>query len=460
MNEPPTRILLVEDHAGDARLLRELLRETPSFRHDLAHVERLEQAQAHVAAEGTDVVLLDLSLPDAHGLETVTRMLAVAPYVPIIVLTGLDDETTAVQAVQAGAQDYLVKGRVDGGLLARSIRYARERKWLERERSQLLEREREARAAAESAVRARDEVLRVVSHDLGNSLSAVLVTTTVLLRSHGGGPEDRTWQRIDNIRVLAEQMQRLRQDLLDVAMIEAGRLSMERGPLAPRAVIERAFERYGPLAAEQSVALVCRVAEHPVGVLADEARLSQVLANLLSNALKFTPAGGEIVLGTEPLEGEVQFFVADTGSGIPQQDLPHLFDRFWTTKANNPHGAGLGLAIARGIVEAHGGRIRAESRPGAGSTFYFTVPYLASSFLLLRHPRPPPLIEAGTPRRASSHRRRACATCHRRTLVHKLRHESRDDTGRTGDLPGRGCAAGLAADPALARHAAGRGAGR
>src|SRR5690606_21201339 len=170
MAQSALRILLVEDNPGDARLLREHLREAGSLHFELTHVERLSEAREKVRTDEIDVVLLDLSLPDAHGLETVRSMLESAPEAPIIVLTGLDDDATAVQAVQAGAQDFLVKGHVDGPLLARAVRYAMERKRLDQERALLLESEREARATAEAAVRGRDEVLRVVAHDLGNSL--------------------------------------------------------------------------------------------------------------------------------------------------------------------------------------------------------------------------------------------------------------------------------------------------
>jgi signal transduction histidine kinase len=374
MSDSPLRILLVEDSPGDARLLRELLRDAPSLRFELTHVERLEEARAKVAAEGTDVVLLDLSLPDAHGMETVTRMLEAAPEVPIIVLTGLDDETTAVKAVQAGAQDYLVKGHVEGALLGRAIRYARERKHLELERARLLASEREARATAESAVRGRDEVLRVVAHDLGNSLSAVLVTTWVLLQtlpSEESAPGVR--KRIESIRSVATEMQRLRQDLLDVALLEAGRLSVHREALYPSTIVEASLERYAPLSAEKGVSLESRVGEDLPVVMGDEARLLQVMANLLTNAVKFTSAGGRILIGADPVEGGVRFYVRDTGQGIPPESLSHLFDRFWTTRKNNPGGAGLGLAIAKGIVEAHGGKMWVESKPGEGSTFFFTV---------------------------------------------------------------------------------------
>jgi len=235
MSEAPIRILLVEDNPGDARLLREFLRESASLSFELTHVDRLADARARMEAEGADVILLDLSLPDAHGLDSVTRTLEFAPHVPIVVLTGLDDESAALAAVHAGAQDYLVKGQVESGVLTRSIRYACERKRLERERAQLLDRERDARAVAEAAARARDEMLRVVSHDLGNSLSAVQVIANVLLRTL---PEESTApgvrQKIENVHQLATQMQRLRQDLLDVTMIEAGRLSIHRDRVAPR----------------------------------------------------------------------------------------------------------------------------------------------------------------------------------------------------------------------------------
>ena len=146
MTDPdPVRILLVEDNPGDARLLQETLRDARSLRFDLVHAGRMSEALERLSGEMPDVVLLDLSLPDAHGLETVATMLRAAPAVPIIVLTGLSDETVAVQAVQAGAQDYLVKGSVEGGTLARAIRYAMERKRLEAERARLL-----ATAAARS----------------------------------------------------------------------------------------------------------------------------------------------------------------------------------------------------------------------------------------------------------------------------------------------------------------------
>ena len=362
------RILLVEDNPGDARLIRETLRDAGSLRFELQHADRLAAALPILAARGADVVLLDLSLPDAHGLETVTRALAAAPEVPIVVLTGLDDETVAIQAVQAGAQDYLVKGQVEPAVLARALRHAMERR-------RLLTREHEAREAAEAAVRARDEVLRIVAHDIGNSLSAVKIHALVLERTLPAGEAGgEARKRTGAIRDLTAQMDRLRQDLLDVAAIEAERLSVEPGELDVGAVVDEAMAALAELSAAKGVALSAAVAPGLPRVWADRERVLQVLANLCGNAVKFTPSGGTVEVRAEADGESIRVSCVDTGPGIARGDLPHVFDRFWQARSTRRAGAGLGLAIAKGIVEAHGGTISADSTPGEGSTFAFTLP--------------------------------------------------------------------------------------
>lgn len=367
------RILLVEDNPGDARLLRETLRDADSLPFRLVHAPRLSDALELVATEAPDVVLLDLSLPDAHGMDTVGRMLRAAPAVPIIVLTGLADETVAVQAVQSGAQDYLVKGTVEGGTLGRAIRYAIERKRLESERARLLRNEQEARAAAEAAVRARDEVLRIVAHDIGNSLSAVKIHAMVLERTlPADGAEAR--KRTEAIRHLTQQMDRLRQDLLDVAAIEAGRLSFEPVEVGLGEIVDDVLGGVAGMADEQALELRSEVPADLPALWADRERIHQVLGNLVGNAVKFTPPGGRVVVAARAEGGEARVSVADTGPGIPPEHLPHVFDRFWQARSTRRAGAGLGLAIARGIVEAHGGAIGVESQPGRGTTFHFSLP--------------------------------------------------------------------------------------
>jgi phosphoserine phosphatase RsbU/P len=377
MAEQPVRILLVEDNPGDARLIREILSEASSLRFELDHEQRLSGAREWCAHNEADVVLLDLSLPDARGMETVAECLTFAARAPIIVLTGLNDETVAVQAVQAGAQDYLVKGQVDSTLLVRSIRYAMERKRLELERSQILGREREARAVAEAAAQARDEVLRVVSHDLGNSLSAVKIHAVVLgrvLQQREGDTEPELCTRIDAIKDLVAQMNRLRQDLLDIASIDAGHLSMEARPQEVKPLLNAAVQTILDRVEEKRVALEVSVPEGIPEVRVDRDRMLQVLGNLLGNATKFTPVGGRIRVSAVEEGGMVRFSVSDTGVGIAAEHLPHVFDRFWKMKSGNPGGTGLGLAIARGIVQAHGGALDLSSVLGEGTTLSFTIP--------------------------------------------------------------------------------------
>jgi signal transduction histidine kinase len=368
------RLLLVEDNPGDARLLRELLRTADSADGvEVKEAGRLDAALELLAREHFDVVLLDLSLPDSQGMGTVESALSHAPETPIIVLTGLDDQTVALRAVQAGAQDFLVKGEIDGRLLVRAVRYAQERKRLESERRRSLEREQEARAAAEAAVRARDEVLGIVSHDLGNSLSAIGVHARLLTRC---GPDDlaEVVKRTATIQQLVGQMHRLRQDLLDAVSIEAGRLAIHPVAQPLRPILDEALDTLGEVASEKELQLRTCVPDPVPDVVVDRQRLLQVFANLLGNAGKFTPPGGSVTIRVEIGEVHARVSVEDTGPGLAPEDSPRVFESFWRKKRDEHGGAGLGLAIARGIVEAHGGEIWVESEPGEGAAFRFTVP--------------------------------------------------------------------------------------
>ena len=226
--------------------------------------------------------------------------------------------------------------------------------------------------AANRAVQVRDEVLGIVAHDLRNPLHAILLGVSSL-RGRGGEP-GRLSRTADMIERSADRMNRLIEDLLDVARMEAGRLSIARGRVGTVRVITDALEAQTPLAASASIELVADLAPGLPDVAADRDRLLQVLENLIGNAVKFTEPGGRITVGAAPREGELLVWVADTGRGITAEDIAHLFDRFWQARRDGRRGAGLGLPIVRGIVEAHGGRVWVKSTPGRGSTFYFTIP--------------------------------------------------------------------------------------
>lgn len=500
------RILLVEDNPGDVRLLRELLREAPQLSGQLTHVERLAAAAPLLRPEQVDVVLLDLSLPDASGLHGLRQLQATAPAIPIVVLTGLEDEEQALHAVHEGAQDFLVKGRVDGPGLARSIQYA-----IARNRAEEMERQlvfaHAARAAAEEgesrfrglaeaipqivwecsssgrfefmsprwyeytgqtpsgsaeaqwndavhaddlgpllrcweeavqtgttwqseyrlrradgayrwhlgravpapgkdgvikwygtatdiddqksseqerlrlyqeaqrALKSRDDLLATVSHDLRNPLSTITMVATLMLSTAASDePGRRLHRHAEKLDRAAKRMEHLIRDLLDLAALESGHLSINPKPTQLTSLISETIEALLPAAQAKAIKLASDQNDGGTWVTCDRERVLQVLTNIVGNAIKFTPEGGSIELRCARRAGEVCLSVADTGPGIAEQDLPKVFDRFWQGNSATRAGTGLGLAIAKGIVERHAGSLWVESELGKGTTFSFTLP--------------------------------------------------------------------------------------
>jgi PAS domain S-box-containing protein len=225
--------------------------------------------------------------------------------------------------------------------------------------------------AAQRAIRARDELMGLVAHDLRNPLNAMATSAKVVLRRIGSGPIRRL---VQTILRSSGRMDRLIRDLLDVSMIEAGHLPLERSEQDASTLVLEASELLRPTAENASLELVVDLPAELSAVYADRERVLQVFSNLIDNAAKFTQAGGRIRVAAERRGADVLFTVSDTGRGIPPEDLPHVFDRYWQARRACRSGTGLGLAIAKGIVEAHGGRIWVASTAGAGTTFYFTLP--------------------------------------------------------------------------------------
>jgi signal transduction histidine kinase len=224
----------------------------------------------------------------------------------------------------------------------------------------------------------RDQVLGYVSHDLKNPLGTItLVATQLLAESREPraalSAAGRT-AAAERIVASAGHMQRMIGDLLEVAQIGAGGISIHPRAVQPAALVEDVLYTCAPGLAVQSLRMEAHVHEKLPPLLADPGRLRQVFENLLENAAKFTPPGGVITLAAARLDGSVLFSVADTGAGIPGDEMPRLFDRFWQARRLGAGSAGLGLAICKGIVEAHGGAIWAESAVDRGSTFYFRIP--------------------------------------------------------------------------------------
>jgi signal transduction histidine kinase len=230
--------------------------------------------------------------------------------------------------------------------------------------------------AAQAAIQARDDLMGVVAHDLRNPLSVILMRAEFLQMTRSAADPEAE-ESASAISRSALRMNRLIQDLLDVTRIEAEGLSLRRADVDCARLVADAVESQQPLASAERVTLDVDLAQPLPTVRGDHDRLMQTFENLIGNAIKFTEAGGRITVGAKPENGEVLFWVSDTGMGLRQEDLPRVFDRFWRAQEGNKHGAGLGLPIAKGIVEGHGGRIWVDSALGRGTTFSFTIPVAA-----------------------------------------------------------------------------------
>jgi PAS domain S-box-containing protein len=255
----------------------------------------------------------------------------------------------------------VVRARTLGDLTSLALRRVR-----------LMEQERGAKEKAEAAVRVRDETLGIVSHDLRNPLMKIALSADLLVAA----PVDERSELLDTIRSSARQMQRLIEDLLDVARMETGTLSVSKEAVDAAVLVREMCESNAPIARQKEQRIACQVQDVVPAICGDRDRLVQVFGNLIGNAIKFTPPRGTITVDVRQTDRDVEFTVADSGPGIPETDLKRVFTPYWQAKKTAHMGAGLGLAIVRGIVEAHGGKVWAENATGGGAVFRFTIPAL------------------------------------------------------------------------------------
>jgi signal transduction histidine kinase len=333
----------------------------------LEHADVLSTGLDRLNQGGIDVVILDLSLPDSTGPDTFRKVHSQASDIPIMVLTGLDDETLGESLVREGAQDYLTKGQLDNNVLVRSIRYAIERK------------------RTEQALRALDvmksEFIDNVSHELRTPLHSIMGFSGLL--KDGKVPDEETQQRFyDRIFKLSQKLALLIDHLLDASRISSGDFAVQPDPMDPLEAITDVVGELDGLASVKGVAIEQECIVNLPQVLADEDRLKQVLTNLLSNAIKFTGAGGIIKVDADVTDRNLLIQVADNGIGIPPEELPHVFERFFRAsqpEKNGVAGTGIGLYISKQIINAHGGDIWAESVTGKGSVFNISLPLVSKT---------------------------------------------------------------------------------
>ncbi len=382
MNNGHAHILLIEDNPGDADLVRLRLVEADS-NIAVSCATRLSAGLASLVAETPTMVLLDLNLPDSHGAETYRRVLEAAAGVPIVVLSGLDDEEIAVNAVHEGVQDYLVKGSFDSRQLARAMRYAIERQALltslDMSRRQQLQ--------------FKNEFLSHVSHELRTPLTCIHQFVSLILDGLAGKvvPEQR--EHLETVFRSVIQLRAMITDLLEATRAESGKITIQPHCVLIGEVIRQAVAMLQSTAQAKGVGLEVAVDTRIPFVYADTNRVLQVLANLLENAIKFTPADGSVMIkayltGNDP--DFVHVSVADTGRGISPEAKALIFERLYqdpNSVDDSRKGLGLGLYIAKELVRCMAGK--SGSRASCRTAVLLLLPCLCFRWQNLSPPLSP-----------------------------------------------------------------------
>ncbi|MEO1349413.1 MAG: ATP-binding protein [Cyanobacteria bacterium J06635_15] len=385
------QLLLIEDNPGDAFIIQDMLKQLHWPKIKCTHVERLGDAIQHLSSRPADAVLLDLSLPDSYGLDTLLSLQDQLPTLPIVILTGMNDEELAVHAVQVGAQDYLVKGHVSQDTLVKAVRYAIERKKIELELKQrTLELEianqtlNQRTAQLELANQELETFSYTVSHDLANPLSVILGFTGLLELQYAKQLDGQGQRYITLIEQSAKRMGQLIQDLLQLSKMASREVQIESVDLS-RLVQDTWLE----IQQRQPDRVIDTIIHNGLVVQADANLLSIALDNLLGNAWKYTSKRehariefGAIssesleFMSTKPLRpNQGVYFVRDNGAGFDMQKASQLFKPFQRLHEKQDfEGTGIGLATVQRIIQRHGGEIWAEAAIDQGATFYFSLP--------------------------------------------------------------------------------------
>ena len=368
------RVLLVEDNAGDARLLREMFSKESAGSFELTHKTRMSEAEAYLARGGVDVVLLDMGLPDGQGIENLRRARAAAPDVVMMVLTGLDDEGLAAEAIKEGAQDYLIKGQIENRALPRALRHAMDRQRMQAESDRMRSLQ----------LQLRDDFLSHVSHELRSPLTSIYSFTTIVADGLAGETSPQQGDCLQIVLRNVRQLQAMIEDLLEVTQVQEGKLSIELEAVALGEAIEYAVDTRKGVAKEKEIVVSVQCSAGLPMAYANATRVRQVLTILLDNALKFTPTGGLVNVEAgihQKNEGFLLVKVSDTGCGIAPETVERVFGHLYqlsdlaieSCRAGRK-GLGLGLQIAKELVTRLGGEIWVNSELQKGSHFFFTLP--------------------------------------------------------------------------------------
>ncbi|MFN6531195.1 ATP-binding protein [Nostoc sp. ChiSLP03a] len=390
MEKLTIHILLVEDSASDAYLLRRIFLNSDQEQWQMLHVEQLSEAIEASRENSTsnldnsqiesrkqrrfDLVLLDLSLPDSIGLDTLKEFMAAVPDIPVVVLTGVDDEDLALQALAEGAQDYLVKDKITIQWLVRAIRYAIERSEILNQLRESEERTRQALAKEQELNELKSNFVAMVSHEFRTPMTTIQTAVDILQYNSYRLTDLRRTKYFDRIQNAINQMLNLLDEILFLSKTEATKLEYKPTLLNLENFCSELTDILQLNAgSKHSIIFTCQGESTQAQI--DEDLLNCILTNLISNAIKYSPENDTIWFDLICKDRLAIFQIKDRGMGIPLKDQTHLFQTFY--RASNVgviQGTGLGLTIVKKCVELHGGHIQLESEQGAGTTVIVTLP--------------------------------------------------------------------------------------
>jgi signal transduction histidine kinase len=374
MKTETIKVLLIEDSNFATQLTKKMLDEEKSaqFIAELRCAGSLAGGLEYLKGDKLDIVLLDLTLPDSQDLDTFNKVKAQAPDIPIVVISGSEDEGIAMEAVKRGAQDYLVKGQINSNLLKRSILYAIERNWADRQIRKLNQELEKSLTELKEVNKELGAFTYSVSHDLRAPLRAITGFSNILLEDHSDKIDSEGKRLLDVIQSNTKKMGQLIDDLLSFSRL--GRKEIRKSNANMENLAKSIFEELRIINPERTLKLNLNTLPPARG---DPSLIREVFVNLLTNAIKFTKnkENAIIEIGGEAEGRENIYYVKDNGVGFDMKYVNKLFGVFQRLHSDKEfEGTGVGLAIVQRIIHRHGGRVWAEGKVNGGATFYFALP--------------------------------------------------------------------------------------
>ena len=370
MEKPQTKILLIEDDEEDYFLLRKLLTKIPTVRYQLSWEVSPAEGLTEMLKHQHDLSMLDYRLGAQNGIELIKEARRLGYDRPIILLTGAGDGDIDIQALQAGADDYIAKSQLQGELVHRIIRYAIERKKAAYEREKLLREQIEQRELDKR----RNEFISMVVHEIKTPLTSLKASAQLLNRRSARAGDESTARLTTRMDMQINKLTQLIDDFRDVTRIEGDRLQFRESYFSFDELVQEMVEELQPITDRQTI--ICEGGTNTT-VWGDRTRIGQVITNFLTNAVKYAPDADRIIVRTSADDGTVTLCVQDFGPGIPKDEHVSIFNPFYRIEGSERRvasGLGLGLYIAAEMIRRQDGKIWVESEEGQGSNFCFTLP--------------------------------------------------------------------------------------